>query len=132
MTAIGALAAPITGTDRSVVGALVVTQARRKAVASFGEADAALLGTLADQASIAIENGMLFRRLEREAEERAHQATHDPLTGLPNRALLTDVARRRAGGRIRLPGAGRACSSSTSTRSARWSTPSGTAAPTGC
>jgi len=91
MTAIGALAAPITGTDRSVVGALVVTQAKRKAVATFGEADAALLGTLADQASIAIENGMLFRRLEREAVERAHQATHDPLTGLPNRALLTEV-----------------------------------------
>src|SRR5918998_2233051 len=91
MTAVSALAAPITGTDRSVVGALVVTQARRKAIASFGEAAAALLGTLADQASIAIENGMLFRRLEREAEERAHQATHDALTGLPNRAMLTDV-----------------------------------------
>ena len=91
MTAVSAMAAPITGTDRSVVGALVVTQSRRKAVASFGEASAALLGTLADQASIAIENGMLFRRLEREAEERAHQATHDALTGLPNRAMLTDV-----------------------------------------
>src|SRR5918998_1684166 len=91
MTAVSALAAPITGTDRSVVGALVVTQSRRKAIASFGEAAAALLGTLADQASIAIENGMLFRRLEREAEERAHQATHDALTGLPNRAMLTDV-----------------------------------------
>src|SRR5690606_7497655 len=47
MTAISALAAPLTGSDRSVVGALVVTQARRKAVASFGEADAALLGSLA-------------------------------------------------------------------------------------
>jgi diguanylate cyclase (GGDEF)-like protein len=91
MTAISALAAPITGTDRSVVGALVVTQTKRKAVATFGEADAALLGTLADQASIAIENGMLFHRLEREAQEKAHQATHDPLTGLPNRSLLTDV-----------------------------------------
>jgi diguanylate cyclase (GGDEF)-like protein len=91
MTGVSALAAPITGTDRSVVGALVVTQAKRKAVASFGEADAALLGTLADQASIAIENGMLFHRLEREAADRAHQATHDPLTGLPNRAMLTEV-----------------------------------------
>jgi len=91
MPAIGALAAPITGTDRSVVGALVVTQARRNAVASFGDADAELLGSLADQASIAVENGMLFHRLEREATDRAHQATHDPLTGLPNRAMLTDV-----------------------------------------
>jgi len=91
MTGVHALAAPITGTDRSVVGALVVTQSRRKAIASFGEADAALLGTLADQASIAIENGMLFHRLAQEASDRAHQATHDPLTGLPNRAMLTEV-----------------------------------------
>jgi diguanylate cyclase (GGDEF)-like protein len=91
MTAISALAAPITASDGTVVGALVVTQARRKAVASFGEADAQLLGTLASQASIAIENGLLFHRLEREAADRAHQATHDPLTGLPNRARLTEV-----------------------------------------
>jgi diguanylate cyclase (GGDEF)-like protein len=86
-----AMAAPLTSTDRTVVGALVVTQARRKAVASFGNADAGLLGSLAAQASIAIENGMLFHRLEREAADRAHQATHDPLTGLPNRARLEDL-----------------------------------------
>jgi len=91
LTAIAALAAPITGTDRSVVGVLVVTQTKRKAVGSFGEADAALLGSLAAQASVAIENGLLFHALEREAAERAHQATHDPLTGLPNRRLLTEV-----------------------------------------
>ena len=98
MTAIGALAAPITGTDRSVVGALVVTQTKRKAVATFGEADAALLGTLADQASIAIENGMLFRRLEREAVERAHQATHDPLTGCPTGRCSRHPGRRTRAG----------------------------------
>ncbi len=91
MTAISALAAPITGSDRSVVGALVVTQTQRKASASFGDADATLLGTLASQASIAIEAGMLFHQLERDAADRAHQATHDPLTGLPNRSLLTDM-----------------------------------------
>ena len=91
MTTIGALAAPITGTDRSVVGALVVTQAKRKAAALFGDGHASLLGSLADQASIAIENGVLFQRLEREAAERAHQALHDPLTGLPNRTRLTEL-----------------------------------------
>jgi diguanylate cyclase (GGDEF)-like protein len=90
MTSIGALAAPITGTDRSVVGALVVTQAKRKAAALFGDGHASLLGSLADQASIAIENGVLFQRLEHEAAERAHQALHDPLTGLPNRSKLTE------------------------------------------
>ena len=85
------LAAPLTSTERAVVGALVVTQARRKAVASFGSGHATLLASLAEQASIAIENGMLFHRLEREAAERAHQATHDPLTGLPNRSRLHDI-----------------------------------------
>jgi diguanylate cyclase (GGDEF)-like protein len=85
------LAAPLTSTERAVVGALVVTQARRKVVDTFGDADAALLGTLAEQASIAIENGMLFHRLEREAADRAHQAQHDQLTGLPNRARLSDL-----------------------------------------
>ena len=35
---------PITGTDRSVVGALVVTQARRKAASGFGNSHTSLLG----------------------------------------------------------------------------------------
>ena len=68
-----------------------MTQARRKAAALFGDGHASLLGSLADQASIAIENGVLFRRLEHEATERARQALHDPLTGLPNRAKLTEL-----------------------------------------
>ena len=68
-----------------------MTQARRKAAALFGDSHASLLGSLADQASIAIENGVLFRRLEHEATERARQALHDPLTGLPNRAKLTEL-----------------------------------------
>ena len=89
-----AMAAPLTSTDRTVVGALVVTQARRKVVSSFGNADAELLGTLATQASIAIENGILFHRLGREAAERAHQASHDPVTGLPNRARFEDLVGR--------------------------------------
>jgi diguanylate cyclase (GGDEF)-like protein len=88
---VSALAAPITTSDGTVVGALVVTQMQRKVVASFGDAAANLLGELAAQASVAIENGLLFHQLEREAADRAHQATHDPLTGLPNRAMLTEV-----------------------------------------
>jgi diguanylate cyclase (GGDEF)-like protein len=88
---VSALAAPITTSEGTAVGALVVTQTQRKVVAWFGDAAADLLGELAAQASVAIENGLLFHQLEREAADRAHQATHDPLTGLPNRAMLTEV-----------------------------------------
>jgi diguanylate cyclase (GGDEF)-like protein len=90
-TSSAALAAPITRANGSVFGALVVTQARRKAASHFGDNHTRLLGELAGQASMAIENGLLFMVLEREAAERAHEALHDPLTGLPNHARLTDV-----------------------------------------
>ena len=91
ITTNAALAAPITGTDRSVVGALVVTEEQRRAASGFGRSHTSMLGPLAVQASIAIESGMLFHRLEREANERAHQALHDPLTGLPNRSMLSEL-----------------------------------------
>ena len=90
-TSVAALAAPITRTNGAVFGALVVTQARRKAASHFGDNHTRLLGELAGQASMAIENGLLFSVLEREAAERAHQALHDPLTGLPNHARLAEV-----------------------------------------
>jgi diguanylate cyclase (GGDEF)-like protein len=90
-TSVAALAAPITRANGSVFGALVVTQARRKAASHFGDNHIRLLGELADQASMAIENGLLFMVLEREAADRAHQALHDPLTDLPNHARLTEV-----------------------------------------
>ncbi|HYZ98902.1 MAG TPA: GGDEF domain-containing protein [Acidimicrobiales bacterium] len=90
-TSVDALAAPITAANGSVLGALVVTHARRKAASHFGDNHARLLGELAEQASLAIENGLLFMVLEHEAAERAHEALHDPLTGLPNRARITEV-----------------------------------------
>ncbi len=90
-TSVGALAAPITTTNGNVFGALVVSQARRKVASHLGANDMHLLGELADQASMAIENGLLFTVLEREATERAHEALHDPLTGLPNHARLTEA-----------------------------------------
>jgi diguanylate cyclase (GGDEF)-like protein len=57
--------------------------------ASFTPSDLRALETFAHQASVALDNGRLIDRLQ-EAAVRAFEAMHDPLTGLPNRALLAD------------------------------------------
>ena len=62
-----------------------------------------------------------------------HNAEHDPLTDLPNRALFTERVRRRcrAVAEPRRPRA-QPCSSSTSTVSRRSTTPSATRPATNC
>jgi diguanylate cyclase (GGDEF)-like protein len=52
-------------------------------VGSFGPDDLTLLETFAAQTSVAVQNARLDLRLK-------HQAFHDPLTNLANRALFTD------------------------------------------
>jgi diguanylate cyclase (GGDEF)-like protein len=86
-----ALVAPLTNAAGQVSGALVVGRSGRRAGFGFGEDQASLLGTLADHASMALENGALFAQLRREMETRAHQAMHDSLTDLPNRARLEEL-----------------------------------------
>jgi diguanylate cyclase (GGDEF)-like protein len=86
-----ALAAPLTNANGDVSGALVIARSTRRLGFGFGEAQAELLGLLAAHASMALENGALFAQLRREMEARAHQALHDPLTDLPNRAHLEEL-----------------------------------------
>ncbi|CAA9357040.1 MAG: diguanylate cyclase/phosphodiesterase (GGDEF & EAL domains) with PAS/PAC sensor(s) [uncultured Frankineae bacterium] len=88
-----ALLVPVTGPD-GVVGALVVSQ-RLGETSSFTGADLTLLEMVAAHLEIALRSAQLVERLRDEA-------THDTLTGLPNRALfherLDDALDRRARG----------------------------------
>ncbi|HLM64188.1 MAG TPA: EAL domain-containing protein [Acidimicrobiales bacterium] len=86
-----ALAAPLTNAGGDVSGALVVSQAEHRSSFGFGDDQAELLGELATHASMALENGVLFLRLQRDADIRAHQLLHDSLTDLPNRVQLNQL-----------------------------------------
>ncbi|MGH3422736.1 MAG: putative bifunctional diguanylate cyclase/phosphodiesterase, partial [Streptosporangiaceae bacterium] len=70
-----------------VVGTIMVAD-RLGEVSTFDDEDLQLFATLANHASVAFENGRLVEQLRREADERRHEALHDPLTGLPNRSLF--------------------------------------------
>jgi diguanylate cyclase (GGDEF)-like protein len=68
--------------DGVLLGVLIVGN-RLSDVSTFDTDDLALFETFAAQASVAVQNTRLDSRLK-------HQAFHDPLTGLANRALFTD------------------------------------------
>jgi diguanylate cyclase (GGDEF)-like protein len=74
-----AVAVPLRG-GAGILGVLVVTD-RLGDVRSYSEDDVRLLETVAGHASVALQNGSLMDQLR-------HDATHDALTGLPNRAAL--------------------------------------------
>lgn len=66
-------------------------------VGSFTDDDMLLFETLASQSETALENGQLgqsLRHLSELKEQLQHQAYHDPLTGLGNRALLVEELER--------------------------------------
>jgi diguanylate cyclase (GGDEF)-like protein len=74
-----AVAVPLRGAT-GVVGVLVVSD-RMGDVRSYEADDVLLLETVANHASVALRNGELIDRLR-------HDAMHDALTGLPNRAHI--------------------------------------------
>jgi diguanylate cyclase (GGDEF)-like protein len=56
----------------------------------FTADDVRLCQTVANHASILLENGRLVDRLRDEVAEKEHQASHDALTSLPNRTMFHD------------------------------------------
>jgi diguanylate cyclase (GGDEF)-like protein len=74
-----AVAVPLRG-GAGILGALVVTD-RLGDVRTFENDDVLLLETVANHVSVALQNGELIDKLR-------HEAMHDALTGLPNRAFL--------------------------------------------
>jgi diguanylate cyclase (GGDEF)-like protein len=66
-----------------VVGLLAVVN--RLGGSGFRNQEAPMFATLANQASVALENGRLIDRLNEQARQREYEASHDALTGLPNR-----------------------------------------------
>jgi diguanylate cyclase (GGDEF)-like protein len=82
------IAAPLVF-DGRVVGMLVVAN-RFHDTETFKPEDLRLFQTLANHASVSLQNGRLVDELRIEAAEREHQALHDPLTGLPNRRYFSE------------------------------------------
>ena len=91
-----ALVAPLLG-ESTLVGTLLVSDPLSD-ISTFEPEDLKLFETLANHTAIALENGQLEQSLEqlgRLKEELHHQALHDPLTGLANRSLFTQVVASR-------------------------------------
>ena len=85
-----AMVAPLIGESR-IVGTLVVAD-RLSDISTFDTDDLKLFETLANHTAVALENGQLeqsLAALSELKEELHHQAFHDSLTGLANRALFS-------------------------------------------
>ena len=131
----GVLAVPVRSRRGEVLGALYCETGDGNA---FTERTERMVAGIAGQAAAALDNASLFKEAQAEIVARqaaeaqlAHAATHDPLTGLPNRTLFLDrltVALGRSE-RVATPSAS-CCSTSTASRSS--TTASGTRRATSC
>ncbi len=90
-----AIVAPLVN-QNTAIGAIVAID-RDEELDGFDEDDLRLFETLVAHASANLERARLVEELRYEVESKSHQATHDMLTGLPNR-----IALRHAGPRVRL------------------------------
>ena len=95
-----AMVAPLPGEER-VIGAIMLAN-RFGVVRSFDHEDLRLLDTLAGNASVALQYDRLEQAVTQLSvlqEQLHHQAYHDPLTNLANRALFTDKVKAAIGDR---------------------------------
>src|SRR5688572_11804073 len=97
-----AMAAPV-HRNGTVVGSLAVGTNRTGR--RYTTAEQEVLLAFAEHASLALNDASALDAMRRAFGEAVHQATHDPLTGLPNRTLVIDRLthalarnRRRSGG----------------------------------
>ena len=91
-----AMVSPLRG-ESGVIGAMLVAD-RQGENDEFASDQLRMLETVANQAAVALENGQLeqsLNELSRLKEELRHQAYHDPLTGLANRALFVQTLEER-------------------------------------
>ena len=81
-----ALVAPLMN-RQTPIGAIIAVD-RDEELDNFDEDDLRLFETLVAHASSSLERARLVEELRYEVDSKSHQATHDMLTGLPNRMLF--------------------------------------------
>jgi diguanylate cyclase (GGDEF)-like protein len=91
-----ALVAPLLD-GGSVVGALVALD-REEELDPFDTEDLRLFEALAVHAGSSLDRARLIEELHFEVDSKSHQATHDTLTGLPNRTLFLSRAQSAVSG----------------------------------
>src|SRR5207249_4438350 len=70
-----------------VAGSLVVASFSPR---TYSPTEQEMLLAFAEHASLALNDAAAVEGMRRAFDEAVHQATHDPLTGLPNRSLVLD------------------------------------------